>query len=131
MLDKETSMPYNVHNMDKPDPSTRIHFDHPMAKNKSDTKTTIERTTCVEVDGKNYEVMYFLTLTMEEGGNHNTFVSEVYIDQIPAVDETLDTDLDDDEWAKREDNRDRVYDEVERALCDHYMVQPKYGTNTL
>ena len=119
-----------MHNMDGPQTTTRIHFDHPMAKNKSETSTTIERTSCVEVEGVMYEVIYFLTLEMEDGSSTMPLVTEVYVNQIPAVDETLDADLDDVEWGKREDHRDRVYDEVERALCQHYGIEPKYGTNT-
>ena len=116
-----------IDTMNLPKPDTKVVFNKPSTKDayNRDDNVDFAKGATITIDGTDYEV-YFAVMVNLPNHSPTPVVKSVTIETIPMVDDALDTDLDDDEWAKVEDKRTEIYDEAERALCQFYGISPDY-----
>ncbi len=103
--------------------TTQIVFD---SKLVNEEENFLRRSAFVEYDNRLYEVEYTLILTLPNGPSITPVIKEIDIDSIPEADDLFDRRLPESEREKREEEREKIYDGVEIALCNHYGVPPTF-----
>ena len=101
--------------------TTKIVFD---AKLVNEDEYFLRRSAKVEFNDKLYEVEYTLIIKLPNGPSITPVITAVEIDCIPEADEISNPRMTDAEW--REEQREKIYDGVEIALCNHYGVTPTF-----